>query len=505
MVGVKLSLPSHEKTIMTTPSSLILGATADGQSVNLHLPMANRHGLVTGATGTGKTVTLQVLAEAFSRAGVPVFAADVKGDLSGISQAGTEHPKVTERLEKMAIPKFRFGGCPTLLWDIEGKHGHPVRTTVSEMGPLLLSRLMDLSDTQSGILQMIFQIADDQGLLLLDLKDLQSLVAFVTDNAKTLKAEYGSLSTASLGVIQRQVVLLRDQGGDEFFGEPALKLSDLMRTDFGGRGVVSLLDARTLMQNPKTYSTFLLWLIAELFETLPEVGDPEKPRCVFFFDEAHLLFNDAPKVLLEKIDQLVRLIRSKGVGIYFVTQNALDVPESVRSQLGNRVQHALRAFTPKDQKTLRVVAESFRANAAFDAEEVIPQLEVGEALISCLEPEGDPSVVQRVLVRPPESRIGPATPEERAQILASSPLQGTYDEMVDRASAYEMLQAQAEASRDAEVATAAAEENAPPASGKEQLMQALFKGQGNRQSIGEAMLKTAGRQLVRGLMKTFLK
>ena len=428
------------------------------QHVHLLPGLANRHGLIAGATGTGKTVTLQILAEQFSQQGVPVFLADVKGDLSGLSQPGKPHPKVDERVEYIGIEGMHFQGFPVLFWDLFGEQGHPVRTTVSEMGPLLLAQLLDLNETQEGVLNIAFKIADDEGLMLLDLKDLRSMLNFVGDNAKEIETEYGRVSSASIGAIQRQLLVLEQQEGEQFFGEPALELKDLMRTTMTGQGVINILAADKLMQTPKLYSTFLLWLLSELFEELPEVGDPEKPKLVFFFDEAHLLFDDAPKALLDKVEQVVRLIRSKGVGVYFVTQNPLDVPDSVLGQLGNRFQHALRAFTPRDQKAVRAAATTFRQNEAFDTEEVITQLGVGEALVSTLEGKGTPCVVQKTLIRPPMSRIGPATEEERASVRGNSPVGAQYDEAVDRESAYEKLKARAEKLAEEEAAREAEEE-----------------------------------------------
>lgn len=405
----------------------------------LTLRLANRHGLVTGATGTGKTVTLQVLAEGFSRAGVPVFAADIKGDLSGVALPGEAKDFLVTRAAEMGLT-YTPDSFPVIFWDMFGAQGHPVRTTVSDMGPLLLARLMSLNDTQEGVLNIVFRIADEQGLLLLDLKDLRAMLAYVAQNAATLTTQYGNVSTQSVGAIQRQLLMLENQGADKFFGEPALDIRDLMRVDRAGYGVISILAADKLMGAPRLYSCFLLWLLAELFEQLPEVGDPEKPKLVFFFDEAHLLFDEAPKILLEKVEQVVRLIRSKGVGVYFVTQNPLDVPESVLAQLGNRVQHALRAFTPRDQKAVKAAAETFRPNPALDTAQVIMELGKGEALISTLEGNGVPSIVQRTLIRPPSARIGPLSVEERAAIQAKSPVGHVYDTAIDRESAFERLQ-----------------------------------------------------------------
>jgi DNA helicase HerA-like ATPase len=405
--------------------------------------MANRHGLIAGATGTGKTVTLRVLAEQFSRIGVPVVLADVKGDLSGLAQPGVAQPKVSERLQKLGLADFAFAPCPVVFWDVFGEQGHPFRTTVSDMGPLLLGRLLNLNETQSGVLSAVFSFADEQGLLLLDMKDLRALLQHAADNAKALKARYGNVTSATVGAIQRGLLALEEQGGNRFFGEPALELNDLMRTSLDGRGVVNILAADKLFQAPTLYATLLLWLLAELYENLPEIGDPDKPTLVFFFDEAHLLFADAPKALQDKIEQVVRLIRSKGVGVYFVTQTPLDIPDAVLGQLGNRVQHALRAFTPRDQKAVKAAAQTFRSNPALDVEAAITELGVGEALVSFLDDHGRPSIVQRALVRPPASRFAPLTPEERQEVMRRSPVSGRYDQAVDRESAYERLSARA--------------------------------------------------------------
>lgn len=408
--------------------------------------MANRHGLIAGATGTGKTVTLQVLSENFSRQGVPVFVADVKGDLAGISRAGTGNPKITERVQMLGLSDFTFEGSPVTFWDVFGEEGHPVRTTVSEMGPLLLGRLLGLNDTQSGVLALVFKIADEDGLLLLDLKDLRSMLQFAGDNASSFTTEYGNVSRASIGAIQRGLLRLEEEGGGIFFGEPALKLEDLIAVDEKtGRGTINVLAADRLIRSPGVYSTFLLWLLSELFEQLPEVGDPEKPVLVFFFDEAHLLFDDAPKALLDKIEQVARLIRSKGVGVYFVTQSPLDIPDVILGQLGNRVQHALRAYTARDKKAIKAAAGTFRPNPALDTEQILTGLGVGEALISFLDAKGRPEVVERAVVRPPFSRMGPVTPEERKETIAVSPVNGRYEEIIDRESAYEKLKADAEA------------------------------------------------------------
>src|ERR1700723_1538195 len=405
--------------------------------------MANRHGLVAGATGTGKTVTLQVMAEAFSRIGVPVFAADVKGDLSGISQPGVDNPKIADRVKKLNLTDFSFAGCPVTFWDVFGEQGHPVRATVSEMGPLLFSRLLNLNETQAGVLTAVFKIADDQGLLLLDLKDLQAMLQYAADNAKQFQTQYGNISAASVGAMQRGLLALEQQGGDKFLGDPALNLDDLIQTDAQGHGVVNILAADKLINSPKLYATFLLWLLSELFERLPEVGDPEKPKLVFFFDEAHLLFTDLPKVIEDKVHQVVRLVRSKGVGIFFVTQSPLDVPDGILGQLGNRVQHAVRAFTPKDQKAVKAAAQTFRANPAVNVEQVILEMGVGEALVSFLDEKGTPGIVERALVCPPRSQIGPITPDQRQQLMKTSIVAGVYENAVDRESAYEMLKARA--------------------------------------------------------------
>ena len=403
--------------------------------------LANRHGLIAGATGTGKTVTLQTLAQGFSAIGVPVFMADVKGDLSGLSQPGAMTPKLQERINALGLEGFAFAACPTVFWDVFGQKGHPVRATVSGMGPLLLGRVLNLNDTQQGVLSLVFKIADDKGLLLLDLKDLRAMLQHVGENAKEFTTAYGNISAASVGAIQRGLLEIEQQGGDKLLAEPSLDIADLMQTDSRGAGVVNILAADKLMNSPKLYSTFLLWMLSELFEHLPEVGDVDKPKLVFFFDEAHLLFNDAPKSLLDKIEQVVRLIRSKGVGVYFVTQNPLDIPDTVLGQLGNRVQHALRAFTPRDQKAVKAAAETMRANPKLNVETAITELSVGEALISLLDEKGRPTIVERAFVRPPGSRIGPASDAERDALIKSSILYGHYEQVVDRESAYEKLSA----------------------------------------------------------------
>ncbi len=401
--------------------------------------MGNRHGLITGATGTGKTVTLQVVAQAFSDIGVPVFMADVKGDLTGITQPGVETPKLKERITRLGFDTPDWHGSPATLWDVFGEQGHPVRATVSDLGPLLLARLLGLNETQTGVLNLVFKIADDNGLLLLDSKDLRAMLQHVGDNASTFTTQYGNISAASVGAIQRGLLTLEQQGADKFFGEPMLNIEDFMQTDAQGRGIVNILAADKLLAAPRIYATFLLWLLAELFERLPEVGDPDKPKLVFFFDEAHLLFNEAPKPLLERIEQMVRLIRSKGVGVYFVTQNPVDVPDTILGQLGNRVQHALRAYSPRDQKAVKVAAQTMRANPSLDIETAIGELGVGEALVSLLDEKGRPAVTERAYIAPPASRIGPITPQERAALIAASLVAGVYEKTVDRESAYEQL------------------------------------------------------------------
>ena len=431
------AMTTSETRTIDTDDKLFIGKGQEPAWLTLGL--ANRHGLVTGATGTGKTVSLQVMAEGFARAGVPVFAADIKGDLSGISEMGEAKDFILKRATEMNL-NFQPERFSTVFWDVFGEQGHPVRATVSEMGPLLLSRMMDLNDVQEGVLNIAFRVADEQGLLLLDMKDLRAILSFIADHAAELTTQYGNVSKQTVGTIQRQLLVLENQGGDKFFGEPALDLKDFMRTDRDGRGMVNILVADKLMQSPRLYATFLLWMLSELFEQLPEVGDPPKPKLVFFFDEAHLLFNDAPKPLMEKIEQVVRLIRSKGVGVYFVTQNPIDVPDKVLAQLGNRVQHALRAFTPRDQKAVAAAAQTFRPNPKLDTAKAITELGKGEALVSFLEGNGIPAMVERVMIRPPTARIGPITPEERKAIIDSSPVKGKYDTAIDSESAYEVLQ-----------------------------------------------------------------
>ena len=425
---------------MGTPIIIAKKTTNTQQDIVLHSQFANRHGLIAGATGTGKTVTLKVLAESFSRLGVPVFLADAKGDVSSLAKAGVSSPKFDERLKTLNIESVPFAASPVMFWDLFGQQGHPIRTTISEIGPLLLAQMLNLNDTQEGVLSAVFRIADDQGLLLIDFKDLKAMLTYVSENAAELKAEYGNLSPASLGAIQRNLLALGDQGGEQFFGEPSLNILDFIQTDSNGQGYINILAADKLMNTPKLYATFLLWMLSELFEQLPEVGDMDKPKLVFFFDEAHLLFDNASAALQEKIEQVVRLIRSKGVGIYFITQNPLDLPESVLGQLGNRVQHALRAFTPKDQKAVKTAADTFRANPEFKVDQAITELAVGEALISCLDEQGTPQIVERGWVMPPYSSFTPITPEERQVIIGQSIVAGVYDQAVDRDSAYELLQ-----------------------------------------------------------------
>ena len=471
----------------------------------LALKFANRHGLVTGATGTGKTVSLQIMAEGFSRAGVPVFCADVKGDLSGISMIGTPSDGLTKRAQKIGFDDFTNAAFPTIFWDLFGKQGHPVRTTISEMGPLLLGWILDLNDTQSGVLNIAFKYADDNGLLLLDLKDLRALLITLSDHAKDISTTYGNVATATIGAVQRALLVLEQQGGDGFFGEKALAIEDLMRLAPDGRGYVSVLAADGLMRSPQLYATFLLWLMSELFEALPEVGDPAKPKLVFFFDEAHLLFDGAPKALVDKVEQVVKLVRSKGVGIYFVTQNPIDIPESVLAQLGNRVQHALRAYTPREQQAVKVAADTFRPNPAFSTAKVISELGIGEALVSVLEENGIPSVVGRTLMRPPSSRLGPITPAERATIMAQSPVGSAYDTLIDRESAYEVLTKKTE-----NLPTPAPAQNSmahPRASTRESFQEAAMKSftRAIASSAGRQVMNAVGRELVRGVLGGLLK
>jgi DNA helicase HerA-like ATPase len=494
---------------MTEP---LLVAKSKSLELALLPALANRHGLIAGATGTGKTVTLQTLAQGFSRIGVPVFMADVKGDLSGLAQPGNLSPKLKERLASLKLKDFEFSGCPAVFWDVFGERGHPARATVSGMGPLLLGRMLGLNDTQQGVLTLVFKIADDSGLLLLDMKDLRAMLQHVGENAADFTTAYGNVSAASIGAIQRGLLELEQQGGEKFLGEPALNIDDLMQTD-RGRGVVNILAGEKLMGAPKLYSTFLLWLLSELFEHLPEVGDPEKPKMVFFFDEAHLLFSEAPKALLEKIEQVVRLIRSKGVGVYFVTQNPLDIPDSVLGQLGNRVQHALRAFTPRDQKAVKAAAQTMRANPKLDVETAITELSVGEALVSLLDEKGRPSVVERAFVVPPASRMGPLTDPERDAAIKTSAIYGHYEKVIDRESAYEKLKNRTAARQE----TVQAGAGAQAGGGLLDALGGVFAGRtgprgGHRDGLIEAMAKSTvrtigsqiGREVVRGVLGSIL-
>lgn len=469
---------------------------AKGKSdIGIMPKMANRHGLIAGATGTGKTVTLRTLAEGFSAIGVPVFMSDVKGDLAGLPFPGGENPRVKERVEKMALPDFSYRGFPVMFWDVFGKQGHPVRTTVSEMGPLLLSRILMLNDVQSSVLTLVFKVADDNGMLLLDLKDLRSMLQHVGEEASRLQKQYGNISAASIGAIQRGLLNIEEQGGNDFFGEPALNLTDMMQTDSHGKGYINILAADSLMQSPKLYATFLLWMLSELFEELPEIGDPDKPNLVFFFDEAHLLFDDAPRALVEKIEQVVRLIRSKGVGVYFITQNPLDLPDTILGQLGNRVQHALRAFTPKDQKAVKAAAETFRANAGVKVEKIITELEVGEALVSVLDAKGAPTPVERAYICPPQSRLTPITPQERDGIVRQSLIYGHYEKAVDRESAYEILKEKA-----AQRETQEQEEPVQKKPGRAQRSETEVLISAVAKSAAHAIGSQVGRQIIRGVL-----
>ncbi|WP_208348427.1 helicase HerA-like domain-containing protein [Pseudaestuariivita rosea] len=497
---------------------------ADHQT--LKLGYANRHGLIAGATGTGKTVTLQILAEGFSNAGVPVFMADIKGDLSGLAKPGSAdfklHDAFMSRAEKIGFGDYTYQVFPVTFWDLFGKSGHPVRTTVAEMGPLLISRLLELSEAQEGVLNIAFRVADEEGMPLLDLKDLQALLVWIGENGSDLGLRYGNVSKASIGAIQRRLLVLENQGGAKLFGEPALDLSDIMMTDDQGRGRINILASDELMSSPRLYATFLLWLLSELFEDLPEVGDPDKPKLVFFFDEAHLLFDDAPKALVDKVEQVARLIRSKGVGVYFITQNPADIPEDILGQLGNRVQHALRAFTAKDKKQLRAAAETYRENPRFDTEKTIREVGVGEAVTSMLEKKGVPGVVERTLIRPPSSQLGPITDLERKGVIAMSPIAGKYEALQDRTSAFEMLKKRAEtAAKAAEQAEAQEEElamaereyrSARRYSGA-RVSRSTSRRTRKTESFGEAMtgmvikeLKgTTGRRIVRGILGGLFK
>ncbi|MGR9114925.1 MAG: helicase HerA-like domain-containing protein [Gammaproteobacteria bacterium] len=478
-------------------TEILIGGQA-GKQVKMDVAMANRHGVISGATGSGKTVSLQVLAEGFSRAGVPVFLADIKGDLSGIAVAGQPHEKIAERVANIGIDQFQYEANPAVFWDIFAKTGHPVHATISDMGPLLLSNLLELNDTQTGVMYSCFKLADDEGLLLLDLKDLQALLRWMSENAKVLSAEYGNISMASIGAIQRRLLMLEEQGAEHFFTEPAVQLEDFCKTDFSGNGVISILDATQLTsRSPRLYATFLLWMLSELFETFPEVGDAERPRLVLFFDEAHLLFKQAPNALLNKIEQVVRLIRSKGVGVYFISQSPLDIPQEILGQMGLKIQHAVRAFTPKDRSALKSVAETFRANPSIDIETALQELKTGEALVSVLNKDGSPTPVERILICPPESQLGPISQQQRSAMIQRSPFKGRYDQAIDRESAYELLKHRAEQQ--------AAVSRLEPGIQR-------TKTSSGRQGIGEAMLKSAarsigsqlGRQIIRGIMGSLL-
>ena len=496
---------------MNMPAPLRIAKNAH-LDVMLLPQMANRHGLITGATGTGKTVTLQTLAESFSDIGVPIFLSDIKGDLSGLSKIGGGNAKVQARIEQLKLTDFEHRAYPVAFWDVFGEMGHPLRATISDMGPLLLGRMLNLNDVQQGVLSLVFKIADDQGMLLLDFKDLRAMVRHVGDNARDFTTEYGNVSTASIGAIQRGLLEMESQGAEKFFGEPMLNIDDLMQTDSKGKGIINILAADKVMTSPKVYSTLMLWLLAELFENMPEAGDLEKPKLVFFFDEAHLLFDNAPAALLDKIEQVVRLIRSKGVGVYFVTQNPADVPDKVLSQLGNRVQHALRAFSPQDQKAVRAAAQTMRGNSQLDEETIITELGVGETLVSMLDEKGRPSVVERAFIVPPEAQIGPITPDERKKIVQSSLLAGHYEAAVDRESAYEIITARMQQKQEEVAAQTASKQDAEEESGG-MLGGLLGGGKGSRrEGVGEAMAKSVvrtigaevGRQIIRGVLGSIL-
>lgn len=497
-------------------SNPLLIAKNAQQDLMLLPALVNRHGCITGATGTGKTVTLQVIAQALSERGVPVFMADVKGDLSGMAKAGAASSKMKQRLEALGIEEPQWAATPVTFWDVYGQQGHPVRATISDMGPLLLARMLNLNDTQQGVLQLVFKIADDNGLLLLDLKDLRAMLQHVGDNAASFQTEYGNISAASIGAIQRGLIGIGEQGGEQFFGEPMLNIDDLIQTDGNGKGVVNILAADKLMNAPRLYSTFLLWMLSELFERLPEVGDLDQPKLVFFFDEAHLLFSEAPKPLLQKIEQVVRLIRSKGVGVFFVTQNPLDIPDTVLGQLGNRVQHALRAYTPRDQKAVQAAADTFRANPALNTAEVISELGVGEALVSFLDEKGRPTIVERAFILPPASQIGPITDEERKQLMATSIVAGVYENAIDRESAYEKLKGRSAgtpATKDGADGSADSSIGATVSSWGSALGGLLGGGSGRKDSVVQAVVKSAartigsqvGRELIRGVLGSLLK
>jgi DNA helicase HerA-like ATPase len=506
-------------------NAIFVGTDSSEKKQHLLLPLANRHGLIAGATGTGKTVTLQILTEGFSKAGVPVFAADVKGDLSGLSQAGSTdhklHDKLLQRAMRIGLGDYTYADMPTTFWDLYGTQGHPVRTTIAEMGPTLLARLMGLNETQEGILTISFELADDEAMLLLDMKDLRALLNHISDNKAEISRRYGNVTSQSVAAIQRKLLKLERAGADEFFAEPALELADLMRVDEQGRGIVNILAADELINSPDLYSTFLLWLLSELFEELPEVGNPDKPKMVFFFDEAHLLFDDAPKALIDKIEQVARLIRSKGVGIFFVTQNPMDIPDSVLGQLGNRIQHALRAYTPKEQKAVRAAASSFRENPAFETEDVITDLGVGEALVSLLDAKGVPGIVGRTMIRPPVSRLGPATKAERETIIEASNLRDKYTDTIDRESAYEILGKKAESRAKSEAEAAEKAEKEEKASKRKPKSKSKSKSTSRRSSrqkkstgqiLGhEAKLvirqiaRSEGRRILRGILGGFIR
>lgn len=487
---------------MSTPIIIAKKTTNTQQDVVLHSKFANRHGLIAGATGTGKTVTLKVLAESFSRLGVPVFLADAKGDVSSLAQAGASNPKFDERIKSLGIDSIPFAASPVVFWDLFAEQGHPIRTTITEIGPLLLARMLNLNDTQEGVLSAVFRIADDQGMLLIDFKDLKAMIGYVSEHAAEFKAEYGNLSPASLGAIQRNLLALADQGGDQFFGEPSLNILDFIQTDSNGHGYINILAADKLMNTPKLYATFLLWMLSELFEQLPEVGDMDKPKLVFFFDEAHLLFDDAPAVLRQRVEQVVRIIRSKGVGVYFCSQFPDDVPNEILGQLGNRIQHALRAYTPRDQKAVKTAAETFVANPKLDVAGVISQLGVGEALVSTLQEKGVPMPVERTLICPPRCRMGAITPEERAAVIARSPVGARYDTPVNRESAYEIL-----GRRTSEKA----EESRPPEAEAEKaaerggMIKDLLWGTKRRQGMVETFAKQAARTVGSKVGQTILR
>ena len=497
---------------MGTPIIIAKKTSNTSQDIVIHSQFANRHGLIAGATGTGKTVTLKVLAESFSRIGVPVFLADAKGDVSSIAKAGESNPKFETRIKSLGLESIAFAASPVMFWDLFAEQGHPIRTTISEIGPLLLAQMLNLNDTQEGVLSAVFRIADDQGLLLIDFKDLKAMLTYVSENAASLKAEYGNLSPASLGAIQRNLLALGDQGAERFFGEPSLDIMDFIQTDSKGHGYINLLAADKLMNTPKLYATFLLWMLSELFEKLPEVGDMDKPKLVFFFDEAHLLFDNASPALQDKIQQVVRLIRSKGVGIYFITQSPLDIPENVLGQLGNRVQHALRAFTPKDQKAVKTAADTFRANPEFEVDEVITQLAVGEALISCLDEQGTPQIVERGMVMPPYSSFSPISSDERKNLISQSIVAGVYDQEIDRDSAYEMLQKKVADSQQQQIAFDVAAQQAKQLQEMAKQQEVLAKQQAKEQEkINKEQQKEDERaskqreKLTQDIMGTFAK